>query len=137
MHVWVYRMRENGLRKAGSDPRLRRGVEGWLDFCRSRLDTQQPSWEAHLRDGRGGRDLVQPLYRARLLRVDGVLHLAGKEFQGRQTQKAKSWPTPQSWLVALDPLDGLRLIEKIYVTSASGFSAEDDDEPEPEWPPIG
>ncbi len=134
MHCWVYRMRESGQRIAGADPRLRRGVEGWLEFSRSIMDVQQPSWEAHLRDGRGGKDLVLPLYRARLLRVDGVLHLAGRESLGRQTQKAKSRPAPQSWLVALDPLDALRLIDKVYVGSATGFSAEDDDEPEPEWP---
>ncbi len=83
-------MRANGHRLASTDPALLRGVSGWLEFKRSPLDSYGPRMEAHLLDRPGGKDLIRPLYYARLVRIEGVLHLAGREREGRDRTKSST-----------------------------------------------
>lgn len=129
MHI--YRLRSGGLRIAGSDPELRNGVYGWVEFKRSPLDSYGPRMEAHLLDRTNGKDLIRPLYYARLRRIDGVMHLAGREREGRNNTKANTRPVSQSWLCAFDPADALPLLAKIHVHSPAGFSPDEeyDDDP--------
>jgi len=119
-------MRANGHRLASTDPALLHGVPGWLEFKRSPLDSYGPRMEAHLLDRPGGKDLIRPLYYARLVRIEGVLHLAGREREGRSNTKANTRAVSQSWLCALDPADALPLLERVHVTRASGLGPEDD-----------
>ena len=128
----IYRMRIDGHRLAGADPRLRQPAYGWLQFKRSPLDSYGPRQEAHLLDKPGGKDLILPLYYARLARIDGVMHLTGQERIGRNATKASSRRVNQSWLCALDPADALPLLSRVHITSATGFGPEsdfDDDDP--------
>ena len=124
--MYVYRMRTGGHRRAGADPALRAGVRGWLVFQRAPLDDYGPRWEAHLLNTQGGKDLIPPLRRAQLRRIDGVMQIVGSEEGGRPNTKAKSVPLKQTWLCALDPADAEPLLARVRLTSASGFSAEDD-----------
>jgi len=88
-----------------------------------------------LLDRTGGKDLIPPLYYARLVRIGGVMHLAGRERAGRGNTKASTRPVGQSWLCALDRADALPLLERVRVDRASGFSPEDDsDECDPYGP---
>lgn len=128
-------MRSNGIRLAGTSPELRSFVRGWLEFKRTPEDSYGPRMEAHLLNQRGGKDLIRPLYYARLLRIDGVMHLAGKEREGRANTKASTRPVNQSWLCATDPADGLQILDRVYVHRASGFG-EDDPNDDP-FAPLG
>lgn len=119
-------MRANGHRLASTDPALLHGVNGWLEYKRSPLDSYGPRMEAHLLDRPGGKDLIRPLYYARLVRIEGVLHLAGREREGRDNTKASTRPVGQSWLCAFDPADALQILRRVRVNHATGFSAEDD-----------
>lgn len=119
-------MRSGGHRLAGANPALRHGVRGWLLFARTPLDDYGPRWEARLLDARGGRDLIPPLRHAQLRRVDGVMHIVGREEGGRPNTKASSRPLKQSWLCVLDPADAEPLLGRVRIETASGFSPEDD-----------
>lgn len=129
-------MRTGGHRLASTDPALLRGVHGWLQFGRSPLDSYGPRMEAHLLDKPGGKDLIRPLYYARLVRIEGVLHLAGRERQGRDNTKASTRPVGQSWLCALDPADALQLLQRVRVDRATGFSPEDDMDDSDPYSPL-
>lgn len=130
-------MRSNGRRLAGADLSQQQPVQGWLEFKRSPLDSYGPRMEAHLLDRRGGKDLILPLYYARLARIDGVMHLAGQERIGRSNTKASTQRVNQSWLCAVNPADALPLLERVYVVKASGFSAENDLDDEDPFAPLG
>lgn len=129
-------MRSSGHRLAGTNPALLRGVQGWLEYKRSPLDSYGPRMEAHLLDRPGGHDLIRPLYYARLVRIQGVLHLAGREREGRNNTKAKTRPVSQSWLCALDPADALPLLQQVRVTRVSGFDPQDDEDEEDPFGPL-
>ncbi|MDR6216210.1 hypothetical protein QE399_003899 [Paracidovorax wautersii] len=131
MHI--FRIRSGGYR-ASRTSIWQSSVAGWLDYRMSLPDDYGPRWEAHLRAAPGGRDLITPLQWARIRRIDGVLHLAGREECGRPNTKAKSDLQPQSWLCALTPGDAEPLIARIRFTSATGYTADEDDEYEP-FPP--
>jgi hypothetical protein len=124
--IFVYRMRSWGSRIAGSDPALRKPVHGWLEFKRTPLDSYGPRMEAHLLDRQGGRDLIPPLRYAQIRRVNGVMHIVGREEGGRGSTKASSRPLAQSWLCALDPADALPLLGRVRITSITGFDPESD-----------
>jgi hypothetical protein len=126
MRLHVFRMRQGGQRRAGSDPALRVSVLGWLEFVRSDGEGP-PAWEAHLRSDRGGHDIIPPIYYAHLRRVDGVMHLVGREEIGRPNPKAKVRLVAQSWLCAIDPAEALPLLRRVVIDSVTGFSPEDDD----------
>lgn len=129
-------MRSNGRRLAGADLHEQQPVQGWLEFKRSPLDSYGPRMEAHLLDQRGGKDLVLPLYYARLARIDGVMHLAGQERVGRSNTKANTRRVNQSWLCAMDPADALPLLERVYVVKASGFSVDGDQDEDDPFAPL-
>lgn len=116
MLLYVYRMRTGGNRLEGNDEALRRPVRGWLELRPSPRDDYGPRLEAHLREGEGGSALLRPLYWARVRRVSGVMHLAGKEECGRTATKAKSDLQPQSWLCAINPEDALPLLERVRIS---------------------
>lgn len=127
MQCWLYRLRDAGVRRAANDPAMRHGIPGWLEFGRSiRHRSRGPSWEAHLRSGRGGQDLVMPLYNSRLAHADGVLHIVGYEDHGRQNTKASPVYLQQSWLVAFDPLDALLYLDRIHARAPMDIEAEDE-----------
>ncbi len=105
---------------------MRTPARGWLEFKRSPLDSYGARWEAHLLDRQGGKDVIPPIRYARLHRVDGVMHIIGREEGGRPNTKAASVPWKQSWLCALDPADALPFLERVRVVRATGFSPEDD-----------
>lgn len=134
MFYHVYRLRSGGHRIAGTDPSLFQGVEGWLEYRRSPLDSYGPRMEAHLLDRTGSKDLIPPLFYARLVRIGGVMHLAGRERVGRGNTKASTRPVGQSWLCALDPAEALSLLERVRVHRASGFSPDDDFDDDPYAP---
>ncbi len=129
MLLYVYRMRHGGARVAGSDPALRRAAYGWLEFARSPLDSYGPRWEAHLRIERGGHeDAIPPLHYARVLRVDGVMHLIGRENLGRGNTKAKPVWKQQSWLCAIDPAHAMPLLDKVWLPApVDGWMSPEDD----------
>lgn len=129
-------MRSNGHRLAGAELIHQQPVRGWLEFKRSPLDSYGPRMEAHLLDRRGGKDLILPLYYARLARIDGVMHLAGNERVGRSNTKANTRRVSQSWLCALDPADAQPLLARIRVTHSTGFSAENDNDIEDPFEPL-
>lgn len=119
-------MRSGGHRIAGSDPALRQAVHGWLLYKRTPADDYGPRWEAHLLDRPNGKALTLPLFRARFARVDGVLHIVGTEEGGRTNTKARPSLWKQSWLAAQDPADALPFLDKVSLSSATGFSPEAD-----------
>lgn len=131
-------MRAYGHRLASTDPALLDSVQGWLEFGPSPLDSYGPRNEAHLRDRPGGQDLVRPLYYARLVRIQGpgLLHLAGRELEGRKNTKASARLVGQSWLCAPDPAEALRLLRRVRAHHATGFSPEDDAAEEDPYAPL-
>lgn len=123
-------MRSHGLRLEPSAPELHDFSRGWLEFKRTPLDSYGPRMEAHLLDQRGGKDVIRPLYFARLVRIDGVMHLAGLEREGRTNTKASTRPVKQSWLCVLDPAEAAPILNRVHIKRASGF-AEDDPNDDP------
>lgn len=115
---------------------MQRPAQGWLFFARSPLDSYGPRMEAHLLDQQGGKDLIPPLYYARLVRMDGVMHLSGHERIGRNNTKSNTRPAAQSWLCAMSPSDALPLLRKVRVSSATGFTDDDDEDYDP-MAPLG
>lgn len=124
MHI--FRMRSGGYRLPGSSI-LGSGVSGWLDYRQSPPDDYGPRWEAHLRATPGGPDLLVPLLWAKVRRIDGVLHLAGREECGRRNTKAKSELRHQSWLCAINAEDAEPLIARIRLNTF-GFSDGDSED---------
>lgn len=119
-------MRKRGERIAGRDPALRTYKQGWLVFQRAPLDSYGPEMMAVLLDKEGGKEILRPLRKASIRRVDGAMHIAGYEyfFQGI---KSRSEVFKQSWLCTTDPAIGLALVSRIHIKSSTGFSPEDDD----------
>ena len=109
MQVWIYKMRHDGQRLGAIALGQQRPSQGWLVYGRSmRLSSRGKSWEVHLRESAEAAqrsdagDTTAPLFFARLVHADGVLHIAGYEDHGRPQTKAKPWYRPQSWLVGFD-----------------------------------
>lgn len=123
----VFQIRSGGLRRHSTDPHLRKSVQGWLYFGPTPLDDYGPRMQARLL-GPDKADLILPLQYARILRMDGVVHIAGVEYylRGRKGTPER-WK--QSWLCAHDPLEALPILDRIKTVSVTGF---DDDPPEPE-----
>lgn len=136
MFCYIFRMRAAGHRLAGKDLSQQVPAHGWLEFKRSPLDSYGPRMEAHLLDKRGGKDLLLPLYYARLARIDGVMHLAGQERIGRTNTKASSRRVNQSWLCAQEPADALPLLTRVHVVSATGFGPESDHDDDDPYAPL-
>lgn len=125
-------MRRLGQRIAGADPVLRKPAHGWLEFVRIPSDSYGTRWEARLLHTRGGDDMIPPLSWARVLRIEGVMHLAGIEENARKSTKAQSQPERQSWLCANSPADALPILGRVQLPDPLAFSPEDDfkeDEP--------
>ncbi|RYH67815.1 MAG: hypothetical protein EON54_03745 [Alcaligenaceae bacterium] len=122
MHI--YRMRVRG-ELASRDVILKLAASGWLDFRRVPPGAYGPSFEARLLDSRGGRDRLPPLYWARILRIDGVLHLVGKEDCGRPNIKARPDMRYQSWLCASDPAAAAPFIARVKEEIDDGYGYND------------
>lgn len=116
-------MRSMGRRLSGSDPELRKSTHGSLTFGPTPLDDYGPRQQARLLDGDGA-DLIHPLQFARILRMDGVIHIAGIEYclRGRKGSPRKH---KQSWLVCRSPEDAEPILSKLKVVNVSGFSDAD------------
>lgn len=119
-------MRSRDQRVAGCVLRQQPGTPGWLRIEPDVLDGHERGLRARLLDHRGGKDVILPLYGARLRRVDGVMHIIGTELMPK-SRKGRPWEYRQSWLCATDPADAREFLERVYVTSPTGFNAEDDD----------
>ncbi len=109
MQVWIYQMRSNGQRLGATALARLRPSSGWMVYRRStRHQARGKSWEVHLFRSADEAAIstaassITPLYFARLVHADGVLHIAGYEDHGRPQIKASPWYRPQSWLVATD-----------------------------------
>lgn len=82
--------------------------------------------EAHLRQGRGGVDLITPLLYARVAKLDGMLHLQGYEVIARKATKSRSSKYPQSWLCALETAEAEKALQQLRSGGIPGFTADDD-----------
>lgn len=109
----------------------RQPMLGWLVYQQVPLDDYGVRWEAHLLEDRGGKPLLLSLQWARLRRVDGVMHLVGREDCGRRSKKASPVWRPQSWMCAFDPTDAQPLLQRMQVAAAAApynpFEDERDD----------
>ena len=109
MHI--YPIRSYGNRLPSEFIRQHKAY-GWLDFRQIKTATHLRG-EARLLDVKGGRDLIAPLQWARVRRVDGVLHLAGKQDYGRPNLKAKPVWRSQSWLCAYTQEDAEEFLARM------------------------
>lgn len=118
-------MRSRGIRRTHNDRALRAGVKGWLYFGPTPLDDFGPRMQARLL-GPDRNDLILPLQYARILRIEGVMHIAGVEYylRGRKGSPER-WK--QSWLCAHDPNDAFPILDRIKAVSATGFEDDPDD----------
>lgn len=117
MHVYL--LRSNGFRVSARDLITRPPARGWLQYKQVPLDDYGLRWEAHLLTAAGGQPLLRPLHWARLRRVDGVMHLTGREDCGRGSKKASPLWRPQSWMCALDTADAVPLLQRMQDAAAA------------------
>lgn len=123
-------MRSRGRRIPGNESQLRESVAGHLYFGPTPLDDFGPRMQARLVDQQG-EDVILPLHYAKILRVDGVMHICGIEYylRGRKGSPER-WK--QSWLCTRKPEDALAILDKVRVPTVTGFT--DDDMIEDELP---
>lgn len=109
---------------------LMQGVEGWLAF---RLDDWSRTMRAHLLSGPGShRELLPTLLRARILRIEGAIHIVGTEYVGRPSTKARATAYRQSWLCASTAEQAHALLQRIPVVDPEADPMDDDVTPDPE-----
>ncbi len=119
MFTHVYVLRNGGKRVASTDLLEQQPVRGWLQYKQVPLDDLGPRWEAHLLTMAGGKPLLRPLNWARLRRVEGVMHLVGREDCGRQSKKASPAWRRQSWMCAFDPADARPFLQRMAAAAAA------------------
>lgn len=131
MFIYVYVLRSSGTRVRVRDLLDRQPTRGWLQYKQVPLDDYGLRWEAHLLTEAGGKSLLRPLDRARVRRVEGVMHLVGREDCGRGSKKATPLWRPQSWMCALAPADAEPLLQRMQAATAAApynpFEDERDD----------
>lgn len=114
-----------GRRRAPSDLRADPGIAGLLYFGPVPIDDYGHRMEARLLDRPGGKDLILPLQFAQILRIQGVMHLTGKEYFGRGLKsKVQVWN--QSWMCCHDPLDAQHLIAKVQPRGMVAIFGDED-----------
>lgn len=131
-------MRNNGRRVPARELSARPPVRGWLQYKETTIDTYSPRWEAQLLEAQGGRSVIPTLYWARFRRIEGVMHLVGREDCGRGGKKASPLWRPQSWMCAFDPADAAPMLERLRLAALSApydpFEDDPDDHPIPlDW----
>ncbi len=135
MLLHVFRIRRDGKRVA---PRWLPGpASGWLRFAPAPLDTRY--MQAYLVEQPGSvKDVIPPLHRARIARIEGGgMHIAGIEYLGRSSTKAKALPYRQSWLCVAAPDLAQPMLARIaakHAASTDPFEDDHDDYIEPlDW----
>ncbi len=118
MLIYVYVLRSSGTRVRVRQLLERQPTRGWLQYKQVPLDDYGPRWEAHLLTEAGGKSLLRPLNWARLRRVEGVMHLVGREDCGRGSKKSTPLWRPQSWMCAADPADAGPFLERLQAEEA-------------------
>jgi len=126
MHI--YQLRSFGSRVRASELLARPPAYGWLQYKQTPLDSYGQRWEAHLLTAQGGKPLLPPLFWARLRRVDGVMHLVGREDCGRQTKKASPAWKRQSWMCAADLTLAAPMLERLCEAEQKTLPDDFDDD---------
>lgn len=125
VNITVYRMRERGLRRQPrallNDP----GTTGQLYFGSVPLDDYGVRMEARLITP-DGQDLILPLQYAQIRRIQGVIHIVGREYYGRRT-KSKVLIWKQSWMCTNEPQEARKLFQKVPVTGLARIFGDDED----------
>lgn len=129
MIVQVYRMRHEGKRLYRDSRLLTEGAVGWLAF---RMDENSRTMHAHLFvNATSVSEVLPPLWRARILRIEGAIHIVGTEYIGRRSTKARAEAYRQSWLCATSAEAALRLLDRVPACDPDSDQLDDDDTPEP------
>ena len=113
MLIHVYLLRSSGRRVPVRELIARPPTHGWLQYQQVPLDDYGVRWEAHLLGGRGGKPVLPSLHWARVRRMDGVMHLVGRENCGRASKKATPIWRLQSWMCVFDPADAQPMLERL------------------------
>lgn len=119
-------MRERGHRRSPTDLRQESGTKGWLYFGPVPLDDYGQRMEARLLNAHGGTDLILPLQYAQVRRMEGVMHITGKEHYGRGSKgRVEVWR--QSWMCAHDPQEAQALLHRVKATGLAAIFGDDKD----------
>lgn len=102
------------------------GIAGLLYFGPVPLDDYGHRMEARLLDRPGGKDLILPLQFAQIRRIQGVMHLAGKEYYGRGPKsRVQVWG--QSWMCCHDIADAQQLLAKVQLQGVAALFGDEDE----------
>jgi hypothetical protein len=122
----VYRMRERGLRRQPRDLLNDLGTTGQLYFGPVPLDDYGLRMEARLITPKG-QDLILPLQYAQIRRIQGVIHIVGKEYYGRRT-KSKVVVWRQSWMCTNEPQEAHKLLSRVQASGMAVIFGDDDED---------